>query len=147
MEIVRATAADAGRVRELSRAAYAKWVPVIGREPWPMTADYDVAVREHVIDLLVVDGGVVALMEMIPEEGHLLIENVAVDPGFQGRGYGRRLMDHAEAVAAARAYKMVRLYTNKMFAANVQMYLGLGYAITREEVLPAGTVVHMHKML
>ncbi|HLB97049.1 MAG TPA: GNAT family N-acetyltransferase, partial [Acetobacteraceae bacterium] len=98
-EIRRATAADAGAVRELTRAAYAKWVPVIGREPLPMAADYDAAVREHLIDLLHVGGEIVALVETILAADHLLIENVAVAPAFQGRGYGRRLMAHAEALA------------------------------------------------
>lgn len=49
----RATATD---VRALARAAYAKWVPQIGREPKPMTADYDRAVAEHIIDLREEDG-------------------------------------------------------------------------------------------
>lgn len=66
-EIRRATAADAGVVHALTRAAYAKWVPVIGREPKPMGADYDVAVRDHLIDLLCVGGEVVAFVEMIPK--------------------------------------------------------------------------------
>jgi hypothetical protein len=39
----RATPPDAPAVRDLTRAAYAKWVPVLGREPLPMTADYDAA--------------------------------------------------------------------------------------------------------
>ena len=44
---------DASAVRELTRTAYAKWVPVIGREPKPMGADYDRAVRDHIVDLLI----------------------------------------------------------------------------------------------
>ena len=35
----RAVADDAAAVRVLTREAYAKWVPVIGREPLPMRAD------------------------------------------------------------------------------------------------------------
>ena len=42
---------DVRAIRELSRAAYAKWVPLIGREPWPMTADYGRAVAENIIYL------------------------------------------------------------------------------------------------
>ena len=42
----RAGAADAPAVGELTRLAYAKWIPVVGREPTPMTADYDRIVRE-----------------------------------------------------------------------------------------------------
>ena len=43
----RARVEDAAAIRALSRAAYGKWVPLIGREPKPMTADYGKAVREH----------------------------------------------------------------------------------------------------
>jgi hypothetical protein len=52
----RATPDDAAAVRALVRSAYAKWVPIIGREPVPMTADFDLAVRNHIVDLLFVDG-------------------------------------------------------------------------------------------
>jgi hypothetical protein len=48
----RAVSTDAPALRDLSRTAYAKWVPLIGREPKPMTADYDRAVTEHIIDLV-----------------------------------------------------------------------------------------------
>ena len=50
-QIRRATTDDAPRVGLLTRAAYAKWVPVIGREPLPMKVDYAAAVREHWVDL------------------------------------------------------------------------------------------------
>src|SRR5215472_10340002 len=96
----RAISADAAAVQELTRKAYAKWIPVIGREPMPMTADYGVAVREHLVDLLYVGAQLAALIETIPKTDHLLIENVAVSPSLQGRGLGRRLMAHAEALAS-----------------------------------------------
>ncbi len=69
----RAVPADAVTIRELTRAAYAKWVPIIGREPRPMMADYDVAVRDHLIDLFYVDDRLTALIETIPATDHLLI--------------------------------------------------------------------------
>ena len=94
-QIRRAGRADAGAVRELTRSAYVKWVPVIGREPMPMVADYDRAVREHMIDLLFVGASLVALIETVNKADHLLIENVAVAPQFRGRGFGRLLLDHA----------------------------------------------------
>jgi ribosomal protein S18 acetylase RimI-like enzyme len=145
--IRRATAVDANAIRGLTRSAYAKWVPVIGREPKPMGADYDVAVRDHLVDLLHVGGELVALVEMIVAADHLLIENVAVAPGFQGRGHGRRIVGHAEALAVSLGYAEVRLYTNKMFAANVQLYSRLGYLVDREEAFAGGVVVHMSKQL
>ena len=144
-ELRRALASDAPAIRALTRDAYAKWVPLIGREPKPMTADYAEAVRRHRIDLLHLDGVLAALIETIAEADHLLIENVAVSPAFQGRGLGRRLMAHAEQIAAASGFAETRLYTNKLFADNIALYRRLGYRIDREEVLAIGVAVHMSK--
>lgn len=143
----RAAPADAAAVRQLTREAYAKWIPVIGREPMPMTADYDAAVNEHLVDLLYVEGQLAALIEMIPETDHLLIENVAVLPSLQGRGLGRRLIGHAETVAISLGLPEIRLYTNKDFTANISLYLALGYRVDREEPFErGGTTVYMSKL-
>jgi GNAT superfamily N-acetyltransferase len=144
----RATIADAVTVRELTRAAYAKWVPVLGREPRPMIADYDAALRDHLIDLLQVDGEAAALIEMAPKADHLLIVNVAVAPTYQGKGYGRALMAHAEAVARTLNLSKMRLYTNALFAENLRLYSRLGYRVDREERHPQfGGTVYMSKRL
>ena len=66
-ELRRAVAADAAAIREVTRAAYAKWIPVIGREPKPMTADYDEAVRQNRFDLLFVEGKLAAVIETIAQ--------------------------------------------------------------------------------
>jgi GNAT superfamily N-acetyltransferase len=147
MEIRRAGQADAAEIRELVRSAYAKWIAVIGREPVPMAADYEQAVRENMIDLLFVGGQLAALIETVNAADHLLIENVAVTPAFQGRGYGRFLLEHAERLAASLGLPELRLYTNKQFATNVEIYRRLGYAICREEPFRGGFVVHMRKRL
>ncbi len=139
---------DAPAILALTRAAYAKWVPLIGREPKPMTADYEAAIRDHRFGLLYLEGELAALVEMIPQTDHLLIENVAVAPGHQGKGLGRTLLLHAEAVAKAGGYDEVRLYTNQRFEENVRLYLRFGYEIFREEQHPTrGVAVHMKKPL
>jgi ribosomal protein S18 acetylase RimI-like enzyme len=147
MELRQATSADAGAIRELTRQAYAKWVPLIGREPKPMTANYDEAVTRHRFDLLYIDGVLAALIETIREADHLLVENVAVSPSFQGRGLGRRLMAHAEILAKAAGYAEIRLYTNQRFVENVELYRRLGYRVDREEEVKVGIVTHMSKKL
>ena len=143
----RAGPADAAAVRDLTRAAYAKWVPLIGREPKPMVADYDHAVQAHLIDLMYEGADLVALIEMIPEADHLMIENVAVAPAMQRHGYGPALVAHAETMAAKLGFTEVRLYTNPLFAGNVALYTRLGYRVDREEVFLAGMVVHMSKRI
>lgn len=143
----RAVAADAAAVRALTRDAYAKWVPVIGREPKPMTANYDTTVKLNRVDMAMIDGELVGLIETIDRSDHLLIENVAVASCRHGQGIGRALMAHAEGVAKAAGYREVRLYTNQRFEANVQLYLKLGYAIDREETSELGVTVYMSKRL
>ncbi|WP_246731819.1 GNAT family N-acetyltransferase [Methylocapsa sp. S129] len=147
LELRRAIAADAASIRKLTREAYAKWIPIIGREPQPMTADYDEAVRKHRFDLLYIEGKLAALIETIPKADHLLIENVAVSPSFQRRGFGRKLMAHAEEAARASGFRETRLYTNKLFAGNVRLYERLGYRVDREEEFKGGVAVHMSKSL
>lgn len=147
LELRQANATDAAAIRDLTRQAYAKWVPLIGREPKPMTADYEAAVARHRFDLIHVDGSLAGLIETIREPDHLLVENVAVSPSFQGRGLGRRLMAHAETLARELGFDTVRLYTNQRFADNIALYRRLGYQVDREEVLPVGTAVHMSKRL
>lgn len=142
-----AIAADAPAVVALVRQAYAKWVALIGREPRPMAADYDAAIRDHRIDLLCDGDRIVALIETVGEPETLLIENVAVAPDYQRRGLGRRLIAHAERLAAEAGYSEVRLYTNARFVENVALYRRLGYAISGEAAYLGGRIVHMRKSL
>lgn len=140
-------AADADAIQSLTRDAYRKWVPLIGREPLPMTVDYRIAVTKHRFDLLFVQDKLAALIETIPAPDHLLIENLAVQPGSQGNGYGTRLLYHTEQTAADDGVMEIRLYTNAMFSQNVRFYQQYGYSIDREEPFQGGTMVHMCKRL
>ena len=138
---------DAASIRDLTRAAYAKWVALIGREPLPMQADYQRAVAEHTIDLLIEGGALAGLIETILRPDHLWIENVAVEPERQGRGYGRLLLAHAEKRAVEAERLEVRLQTNQAFVANLALYAKLAYRIDRTEPFRGGTIVHMSKRI
>ncbi|MDP2697568.1 GNAT family N-acetyltransferase [Thalassospira sp.] len=143
----RASTDDVDAIRALVRETYGKWVPVIGREPLPMQADYAEAVKNHQIDVLFWGDTLAGLIEMIPKDDHLLIENIAIAPACQGKGLGRKLLNHAEQVAQSLGHSEIRLYTNKLFAENVEIYLKTGYKIDREETWTGGIIVHMRKSL
>jgi GNAT superfamily N-acetyltransferase len=144
----RATSVDAEAVRRLTRSAYAKWVPLIGREPKPMTADYERAVLEHIVDLYEEDGQLRALIEMIPMKDHLLIENIAVHPKQHGKGLGDKLLEHAEQLGRSLGFIETRLYTNAAFASNLAFYGRRGYTEYLRETLALGAVaVHMRKTI
>lgn len=139
---------DAAAILALTEAAYARWVPVIGRKPLPMTADYGRAVVEHRIELVETGGGIAGLVELAAEPGHLLIVNLAVEPGQQHRGLGSRLLARAEAVARELGLAELRLYTNSLMAENVALYGRRGYAVDRvEQRTPDWAIVHMRKRL
>jgi ribosomal protein S18 acetylase RimI-like enzyme len=142
-----ATPDDVPAITALVRAAYEKWVPLIGREPMPMQADYDEALRDHMIDLLFDGEALIGLIETIQHPDHLFVENVAVTPARQGQGFGRHLMAHAEGKARGLNLSALRLVTNAAFASNVQLYRDIGYRVEREEAFLGGVAVHMHKAL
>ncbi|AGB45358.1 acetyltransferase [Mesorhizobium australicum WSM2073] len=139
--------ADAAAIRDIVRAAYAKWVPVIGREPLPMRADYEKAVAEHPFDLAVEDGRIVGMIETTLADDHLWIENVCVAPEAQGRGIGRLLLERAEIKAREAGRNELRLLTNGAFEANVSLYKRHGYTVDREEPFMNGVTVYMSKRL
>ena len=134
----RATLVDAVAIRDLTRAAYAKWVPLIGREPLPMRVDYSVAVVEHIIDVYETERRIAALVEIVPKESYLLIENIAVSPDVQGMGIGNLLVDHVEAMARALHLGEVRLYTNAAFTSNIEFYARRGFQEFQREPFPTG---------
>jgi GNAT superfamily N-acetyltransferase len=144
----RATLADVGAIREITRDAYARWVPVIGREPKLMTANYQRAVIDHVIDLLEEAGRSIALIEVIPKPSHLLIENVAVLADRHGEGVGGLLLGRADEIARSLGLNELRLYTNAKFSSNIAFYARRGFGeFLREPLASGGEVVHMKKSI
>jgi N-acetylglutamate synthase-like GNAT family acetyltransferase len=138
---------EAGALSDLARAAYAKWVPVLGREPRPMRADYEKAVEVHRFDVIEEGGRIIASIETEAREDHFWIESVAVHPDYRGQGLGTRLLMHAEALARAAGLSEMRLLTNGKMAANRQLYAKIGYVEDLEEPFLDGTVVYLSKRL
>ena len=145
--IKRAGPEAADDIRALTRKAYAPWVDVVGREPLPMTADYNQAVREHLIDLALDGARLSGLIEMVPQPESLLIENLAVAPEDQGQGLGTLLLQHAEKCAESLGLPLLRLYTNQAFESNVSFYKGFGFAVERTEPFMGGWTVYMCKSI
>jgi ribosomal protein S18 acetylase RimI-like enzyme len=143
-----ANAKDIERIRALTLRAYEKWVSITPRKPRPMTADYNASFLINRFDLLLDNGVLVGLVETVRQGDELMIVNVAVEPTHQGRGLGRRLMAHAEALAQAASLLATRLYTNKLMIENIALYKKLGYQLEKETHHDLGTIaVHMVKHL
>jgi ribosomal protein S18 acetylase RimI-like enzyme len=143
----RATADDATALNALARAAYAIYVPVIGREPQPMATDWQTLFASQ--EIWIVDGpsGPIASLALEVEPDHVVIWSVAVSPAYQRKGLGRRLMEFAEARSRDLKRPEIRLFTNAKMVRNIALYQSLGYVETRREGLLDRVIVHMSKRL
>lgn len=128
----RATPDDAGALADLAIAAYERYLPRLpaGLRPGPMDADYRAAIEHDETWVAEADGTIAGFLVLVPRSDHLLLENVAVRPGFQGRGLGRRLLALAEERAGHHGLDMIRLYTHAVMVENQLLYERLGYVET-----------------
>jgi ribosomal protein S18 acetylase RimI-like enzyme len=127
MRIRAARVGESPMLRELVERAYERYVERIGRRPAPMDADYAARVLAGNAFVAEDDGGIAGLLVLVAGPDHLLVENVAVEPGRQGAGIGRELMAYAERRARSRGLPELRLYTNAAMTENIAFYLRLGY--------------------
>lgn len=68
-------------------------------------------------------------------EEAIVTHRLAVDPGFQGRGIARALLQQAETVAEERGIEVLRVDTNTENRATQQLFPRLGYQLAGELTL------------
>lgn len=138
---------EAPRLAAIVEAAYAPWLPIIGRRPFPMQDDYVARIAAAQAWVLDAGGTIVGLVVIEHETDHLMLDNIAIDPAWQGRGDGRLLLDFVEAEARRRGLAEVRLYTNVLMAPNIALYARRGYAETERRQEKGFARVFMSKTL
>ncbi len=136
-----AVAGEASALRSLVRAAYAHYVPRLGREPAPMGDDYEARIAAGQA-WLIPDTAVLVLEDT--EEG-LLLDNIAVAESARGTGIGRALIAFAEAETLRRGHTRLWLYTNEKMVENIALYTRLGFAETHREEQASFSRVFMEK--
>ena len=122
-----AEASDEPEIRECAEQAYARYVPLIGRKPAPMVADFAAQIAAGEVYVATDDRDAFqGFIVFYAEEGHILLENVAVLPRAAGRGVGKTLIGFCEN-AARQCGMNVHLYTNEKMTDNLSIYPKLGY--------------------
>lgn len=130
MTIRPATGEDVGAVTALVASAYGGYVPRLGREPGPMLDDYGRRVDRGQTFVFEHDGAIVGVLVLERQPDALLLENVAVLPAAQGRGFGHALIAYAEQEARRLGYAVLRLYTHVLMTENIRLYRSLGFRET-----------------
>jgi GNAT superfamily N-acetyltransferase len=125
-----ATAADAARIVAICNAAYAKYVPRLGKPPGPMLADYPAEIAAGHTVVIGAGTEIDGYMVGEPEADAWVIHILGVDPACQGRGLGRRLIEHAAAQGRWLGLPALRLYTNIVMTENIPLYTHLGFVET-----------------
>lgn len=138
---------DAGAVSDCVQVAYAMYVARIGTPPGPMLDDYVARVAQGVVYVLD-DGEVVhGLVVTWPEGDDQFLDNIAVHPGSQGRGFGRQLLAFVEQLARQGGRGAIRLYTNEAMTENLALYHRWGFVETGRCVEQGFRRVYLRKTL
>jgi ribosomal protein S18 acetylase RimI-like enzyme len=123
-----ATPADLLAVQEIVETSYAQYIPLIGRRPAPMDADYAAAIEAG--QLYVLGHPTLGCLVMFPDGDAIEIDMIAVLPAAQGQGVGRKLLDFAADHTRSKGLSKLTLYTNAKMVRNVVIYQKYGFTIT-----------------
>jgi GNAT superfamily N-acetyltransferase len=121
---------DRPAVEAIVQSAYAPYLPRIGRKPGPMLDDYAARIDAGQVHVIESDGAIHGILVLIPRQGSMLLDNIAVRPGAQGLGHGRKLLEFAERAARDAGYESIRLYTNEAMIENIALYSRIGFVET-----------------
>lgn len=123
-----AEASDEPEIRDCAEQAYARYVPLMGRKPAPMVADFAAQIAAGEVYVATDDqGAFLGFIVFYAEDGHIMLENVAVLPRAAGRGVGKMLIGFCENATRQRGMNAVHLYTNEKMTDNLSIYPKLGY--------------------
>jgi len=142
-----AIAADSIAIRDIVDAAYCPYIPRIGKKPGPMLDDYDKRIADGQVWVLDGVDGITGLVVLEETPDRILLDNIAVGPGQQGKGHGRALLEFAEALAMQRGWREIRLYTHALMTENIALYRRIGYVETARLTEKGFDRVYMTKQL
>lgn len=122
-----ATPNDVTAVNACVHHAFGHYIERIGRKPGPMLMDYALEIREHQVFVVEEDKQIVGVLVLCIKEEGFLLDVIAVEPPWQGRGVGKMLLKFAEAEARRQGYESIYLYTHEKMTENQALYSKIGY--------------------
>ncbi len=92
-------------------------------------------------------GRIVGILVLEQGPSGLLLDNIAVLPDSQGKGFGRALIAFAEAEARRRGFGEIHLYTHALMSENIALYRRIGFVETRRANEKGYDRIYMTKRL
>lgn len=96
----------------------------------------EIAAQAGAGEVWVIGQPALACLFLTPEPDALYLHKLAVDPGAQGKGHARRLIDLADTRARARGLPRLRLQTRVELAENHAAFRAMGFAQTAATAHP-----------
>ena len=138
---------DAAAILACVTAAYKQYIPLIGKPPGPMLDDYGTNIANHDVFIAEQESDLAGILVLIRQSESLLLDNIAVNPGFQGQGIGRQLMVFAEECAKKWSFDIIELYTHEVMTENVIIYTKMGYIESERKTVNGYDRIYMQKTL
>lgn len=133
---------DSAGLKACMEAAYAVYQARMGGEKLPpVNVDYTSEIENYPTWVVESRGIIIGGLVMVFEREYARIANIAIDPGFQGKGIGGKLMQYAESKAIEKEISELRLGTHVLLGENIDWYRYLGWQETGRD----GTRVLMKK--
>ena len=140
-----ATSGDVAKVTAFVNAAYGHYEERIGVVPRPMTDDYTEFIQNCRVTLAESGEIIVGVIVLTVTDDGFLIENVAVDPSYRGKGIGKALLAFAEAEARRAGFDSIYLYTHEKMTENIALYSRIGYVEYERRSQEDFSLVYMRK--
>ncbi len=128
-------------------AAYQHYIARIGKPPGPMLDDYAQRIADGQAWVLEDAGRIVGILVLEETASGFLLDNIAVLPDCQGKGFGRALIEFAEAEARRRGFGESSLYTHALMTENIALYRRVGFVETHRVSEKGYDRVYMTKQL
>ena len=138
---------DAPILTRIASGAYSPYIPLMGREPAPMGADYASHIAQDICFVAVSDKQLVAFAVLISKADGWWLETIATAPDHQGKGAGAALLAHCKQFLRAEGVSSYQLYTNEVMSGPYDWYLRSGFVETRRGTEDGFARIFMRKTL
>ncbi|GAQ36282.1 hypothetical protein AtubIFM55763_004092 [Aspergillus tubingensis] len=145
--IRQATPDDQSIIEAIIQEAFSIYIARMGRKPQPMLDDYTALIKDGVVYVIERDGEIKGTVMLVPKEGSMIVDNLAVAQSARGTGLGRKLLEFADESARLAGYHTLQLHTNETMVENIAIYTRMGYAETHRADNKGWKRVYMAKNL
>ena len=138
---------DTPHLTRIAGEAYRQYIPLMGREPAPMGADYASHIADDTCFVATSGEQVAAFAVLMNKADGWWLETIATDPAQQGRGAGAALLARCEQFLQAEGASSCQLYTNEVMSGPYSWYLRSGFVETRRATQDGFARIFMTKIL